>query len=349
MTASVREAFSEEEIRAKIATVAFWFHQIEVAPGIVTPGVDRSAYKLQRLNLPADMTGKRVLDIGAFDGFFSFECERRGAEVVAIDAMHSRGFQVAHELLNSRVQFRTMSIYELDPATLGQFDLVLCLGVLYHLRHPMLGLERVHTVCRGELILETHICDSHFLDEHGTPHMLATIAPALQQVPIARFYPGGEYNGDESNWWGPNLLALLDMLRCVGFLAHETITETDRVCVHCTRSEQAILREWSWDNSDSAFPPPPRETEDSEQRVGDVDRGRDGAAEREAALTHALTYQTEQNRQLQRLLAESKARIADLEARVGWLDGQARAARHALAAVEQGRVLRLLRWLTGAK
>lgn len=78
---------SEDEIRARIASLPYWFHRIEVAPGIVTPGEDDAVLKLQRLDIPEDLSGKRVLDIGVYEGFFSFECERRGAKVVAIDTI----------------------------------------------------------------------------------------------------------------------------------------------------------------------------------------------------------------------------------------------------------------------
>jgi tRNA (mo5U34)-methyltransferase len=177
-------ALSEADIRAAIDAVPFWFHQIEVAPGIVTPGIDCSAEKLAHLNLPSDLSGKRVLDIGAWDGFFSFECERRGAaEVIAIDAAPSLSFEIARALLGSQVQFQTANIYDLTPERFGEFDLVLCLGVLYHLRHPLLGLERVHAVCKGELIVETLVCDEHVVDSSGAALRLAELAPALLPVP----------------------------------------------------------------------------------------------------------------------------------------------------------------------
>ena len=140
MTTTTRLAITEDEIRARIAAVPFWYHCIEIAPGIVTPGIDSSAYNLQRMNLPEDLTGKRILDIGAFDGFYTFECERRGAaEVIAIDGNAATGFGVVRELLGSRAPFYQMNVYDLTPATFGQFDLVLCLGVLYHLRYLLLG------------------------------------------------------------------------------------------------------------------------------------------------------------------------------------------------------------------
>ena len=76
-------ALSDEQVRERIAAVPHWYHQIEVRPGIVTPGINDSAGTLAQLDLPQDCTGLRALDIGARDGFFSFELERRGAQVVA--------------------------------------------------------------------------------------------------------------------------------------------------------------------------------------------------------------------------------------------------------------------------
>jgi 2-polyprenyl-3-methyl-5-hydroxy-6-metoxy-1,4-benzoquinol methylase len=239
-------ALSEDEIRTRIASLPYWFHRIEVAPGIVTPGEDDTALKLERLNIPDDLSGKRVLDIGAYEGFFSFECERRGAEVVAIDtiAPDACGFSIAHELLGSRVKWCHASIYDLNPEDFGQFDLVLCLGVIYHLRHPLLGLERVHSVCKGQLILETQICDRFFIGLDGTPVDLDIAAPTLLKIPIAQFYPGAELNSDPSNWWSPNIVALLGMLRSTGFVPEKTIADGVRACIHCSCVEGPVQSPW---------------------------------------------------------------------------------------------------------
>ncbi len=310
--------FSTDEIKDRIASVPEWFHQIEVAPGIVTPGRDPSPLKLKRLLIPEDLTGKRVLDIGTNDGFFSFECERRGAaEVVAIEEAPTPGFSVAHELLGSRVIFHAMSLYDLDPEQMGQFDLVLFLGVLYHLRDPLLALERIHALCRGQLVLETQVCDTYFLDIYGKPRDLARDDEELHTVPLAQFYPAGELNGDITNWWSPNLPALHGMLRSTGFVPEETISNGARACVACTRVSEPILQ--SWVRSDA--PPEP-------------DNGLDQAMYRVGA------------KQLRLLLAQRDAEIADLKRRAAWLEQQARDARRMLAAVENGRVMRILRWLT---
>ena len=110
--------------------------------------------RLRLLQIPEDLSGKSVLDIGAWDGYFSFEFERRGAaRVLAIDT-HSWDhgaldcFLFARERLRSKVEFRRMDVHELDPDQVGCFDLVFCAGVLYHMRNPLIGLERIRRVTR---------------------------------------------------------------------------------------------------------------------------------------------------------------------------------------------------------
>ena len=351
MATTAQSTYSEDQIRTKVGSVN-WFHQIEIAPGIVTPGVDRSAEKLRWLNLPADLTGQRVLDIGAFDGFFSFECEKRGAaEVVAIDAAPPPGFNVAHELLGSQVKFYALNIYDLTPETFGQFDLVLCLGVLYHLRHPLLGLERVHAVCRGRLILETAICDHHFVDATRASHELAEIAPALLPVPIAQFYPGDELNGDYTNWWSPNIAALHGMLRSTGFIPQQMTAAGNRGCVHCLRVEAPEVHEWV---DTAKFAPP----DQAQALPAAATTPAPAAADLAAApalpadpalprlLAEALAAQSRQVTDMQQRLTQRDARIGDLEERARWLEQQSHDARQALAAVENGRVMRILRWLS---
>src|SRR5215813_2598194 len=143
-----------------------WYHAIEVAPGIITPGRYDPKPLLDAMGFPADLSGKSVLDIGAYDGFFTFEAERRGAErVVALDrhpASH-KGFALAHELLGSKAEYVEGSVYDLSPDIHGTFDVVFFLGVLYHLRHPLLALEKIHSVCREMLFVESHVLDDDFL------------------------------------------------------------------------------------------------------------------------------------------------------------------------------------------
>jgi tRNA (mo5U34)-methyltransferase len=192
-----------------------WFHTIDLGDGIVTPGCDYSSAKVAYLGLPERLGGKSVLDIGAYDGFFSFECERRGAaRVVAADhfcwtygGMASKdGFDLCKAALGSRVEEAFLPVEDIAPERVGVFDLVLFLGVLYHAPDMVRYLRLVRSVCRGQVILETEI------DAEDYP------------LPAAVFYPGNSLNNDASNFWGPNLACVEAMLREVGF------RKVERVC-----------------------------------------------------------------------------------------------------------------------
>lgn len=181
-----------------------WWHTIELPGGIKTPGRNATASYLPMLHLPEDLRGQTVLDIGTWDGYYAFECERRGGKVLATDSFMwengtgRAGFDLAHRALHSSIDSMHIDVMHLDPA-IGRFDLVLMLGVLYHMKHPLLALERVRTVTRGTLVLETHV------------DMLTVAGPAMA------FYEGTECAGDPTNWCGPNPPAVLAMLRTAGF------------------------------------------------------------------------------------------------------------------------------------
>jgi tRNA (mo5U34)-methyltransferase len=210
--APVSGQLSTDELRQAVGRIR-WFHQIDLGRGVVTPGFDRTLKKAQTIKLPADLSGKSVLDIGAWDGFFSFEAERRGAQrVVAIDRQvwtapvgpdnpwsGQEGFNLARAALGSRVEDADVGIHELSPERIGTFDVVLFLGVFYHLPDPLVVLERVASVTRERLIVETHA------------DLLGLRRPAMA------YYPGDELQGDDTNWWGPNLALLEALLRSHGF------------------------------------------------------------------------------------------------------------------------------------
>ncbi len=195
-----------DELRARIEKVDWW-HTIDLGNGLVTPGRDCSPEKLARLRLPEDLSGRTVLDIGAWDGFFSFEAERRGANRVLAADLYAwegaedgnTGLEVARAALGSRVESIRIDAMELSPDNVGVFDLVLYLGVLYHMKHPLLALERVASVTGDHLILETHV---DFVNVRR---------------PCVALYPGGEAKQDATNWVGPNPAAVEAMLRMVGF------------------------------------------------------------------------------------------------------------------------------------
>jgi tRNA (mo5U34)-methyltransferase len=200
-----------------------WYHSIEIEPGLVTPGVhplEELRQVLEHMRLPRSLEGLSVLDIGAWDGFFSFEAERRGAErVVAYDLTPEDywGFSTARELLGSKVVYVQGSVYELKKEVVGTFDLVLFAGVFYHLRYPLLALDRIRDICRGYMVLETHCLDNCVVLEDGQTTTLEQIDPRLTRIPLYRFYPANELNGDYSNWFSPNRRAIESGLRTAGF------------------------------------------------------------------------------------------------------------------------------------
>jgi len=200
-----------DELRREVAKI-HWYHSFDLGNGMVTVGWEKNtASRLQRLKIPEDLRNLSVLDVGAWDGFFSFEAERRGARrVLAVDTWpgnNKEGFQLARKALGSHVEDMTIDVLDLTPERVGTFDLVLFLGVLYHLRHPLLALERIFSVTANHLILETHI------------DMLWNKRPAMA------FYPGDELHDDPSNWWGPNPAAMISMLKSVGFKRVELISK----------------------------------------------------------------------------------------------------------------------------
>lgn len=221
-----------------------WYHSIELAPGKVTPGrapLEAWNAELRALELPP-LGGKSVLDIGAYDGFFSFAAERLGASrVVALDhyawsadmsaymnewraaqstrsaigAPHEtahwrpnelpgrRPFDAAREFLGSKVEPVVADFMTAPPETIGTFDLVLLLGVLYHLEEPLTAVRRAFalTANGGTCVIETE----------------AVEFPGVGKRAVCEFFPGQELNGDASNWWAPNAAALAGMCRAAGF------------------------------------------------------------------------------------------------------------------------------------
>jgi tRNA (mo5U34)-methyltransferase len=197
---------NNDDLRKEVSKIK-WFHKIDLGKGIITPGDDESPAKLKKLGIPEDLRGKTVLDIGAWEVFFSFETERRRAKrVLATDYFcwggegcgTKAGFELARKTFNSKVEDMEIDVLELSPEKVGQFDFVF-LGILYHMKYPLLALEKVCSVTKEQLILEMHV------------DMLFCRRPAMT------FYPGDELNKDPTNWIGPNPAAVEAMLRTVGF------------------------------------------------------------------------------------------------------------------------------------
>lgn len=196
-------------LKAEVANIPVWHHCIDLGCGVITPGGGKtsSPETEQKIGLPESLAGMTVLDVGAWDGFYSFAAEKRGAKrVLATDSfvwqspdVGKGGFELARRVLKSQVEDMEIDVLDLAPEKVGVFDLVLLLGVLYHMRHPLLALDRVFSVTGKQLILETHV------DMLDCPR------------PAAAFYSGRELNNDPTNWFGPNPLAVKGMLESAGF------------------------------------------------------------------------------------------------------------------------------------
>ena len=170
-----------------------WWHSIPFAPTVRSNGFCIATDFIPHYLLNTiDFRGKSVLDIGCWDGFQLFYAESQGASrVVGVDDLSQRhGGEQARDFarrhLKSKVEFVNMSVYDLTPKNIGTFDIVMMFGVLYHLIHPLLGIEKACGVCKSDFLMS-----SHFI-------------PSTDTSPWCMLYPGEELAGDKTNWSGPN-------------------------------------------------------------------------------------------------------------------------------------------------
>jgi tRNA (mo5U34)-methyltransferase len=226
MNSSIR-APQSPDLRARVDAL-HWYHTIELAPGLLTPGFIDTRQGPNSVPLPESLAGLRCLDVGTWDGFWAFELERRAAASVTaididdpaawdwpaemrlaggadserrlLDAFKSgaASFELAREALGSTVERQNISVYELNPDVHGMFDFIFLGSLLLHLRDPVLALERVRAVCAGEAVI-------------------AETVEAIQswlrpRTPTARFEGVGR-----PWWWIPNAAALHQMVRSAGF------------------------------------------------------------------------------------------------------------------------------------
>jgi tRNA (mo5U34)-methyltransferase len=216
---------TQDDIRQRVRELGEWFHNInlrgvQTAPDHFLGDYPAVKWRLFQHAIPADLSGRSVLDIGCNGGFYSIEMTRRGAErVVAVDTdeRYLAQARFAASVAGAPIEFRRMSVYEL-PALHERFDVVLFMGVLYHLRHPLLALDILHdAVARDLLVFQSMLRGS------------------LDARPVQRDYDFGErqhfedpsyprlyfveqkYAHDPTNWWIPNRACAEAMLRSAGF------------------------------------------------------------------------------------------------------------------------------------
>jgi SAM-dependent methyltransferase len=204
---------------------ASWYHSFEVIPGVLTPGkrfIDANAILNDRYNLPHNLEGMKALDIGALDGPYTFELERRGAEVVAIDIQdpNHTGFNTAKSIRRSKAQYVQGNVYELSKLIDGKFDLILFFGVWYHLKHPLVAFNEIWKLLSsdGVLLLEGE-CLRNYVelpDGKGENPSELVRAMAESSIPITLFY-SDKYKGDKYSWFIPNLACIREWLHASGF------------------------------------------------------------------------------------------------------------------------------------
>lgn len=246
----VEEQQTQEYLQVCADSVKFWWHSIDLGQGIVTDGAKTHtaiSRELKSLHLP-ELRGKTVLDIGAYDGYYSFFAERMQAErVVALDHFvwaldlpgaiaywreckesgaaprpledtdlwqpeklpGKLGFDTAHRALRSKVEVVVDDFMTMDCKTLGAFDVTFFMGVLYHMQDPLGSLKRLASITKELAIIETH----------------AISVPGYEHLELSEFYSANQLNGDSTNWWGPNLRALIGMCQAAGFSRVEVVAE----------------------------------------------------------------------------------------------------------------------------
>jgi tRNA (mo5U34)-methyltransferase len=223
-----------------------WYHVMELAPGVLTPGRADHRAEVAQYGIPNSMRGLRALDVATFDGFWAFEMERRGADVTAIDIPSwahidlplrwregmrpeqdvptGDGFRLAAEALDSRVTRRELSVYDLSPDDIGQFDVIFISDLLQHLRDPQRALERVYAVTKPGGVL--------LLAEEYAPKLERFADMALMEFRSYASY----------TWWMPSTAALKMMLGVAGY---ETTEEVSRIGLNFDQkysSRKIVLR-----------------------------------------------------------------------------------------------------------
>jgi tRNA (mo5U34)-methyltransferase len=215
-----------------------WFHNIDLGGVMTAPDHflgDYPAVKWRRFAhaIPADLRGRTVLDIGCNGGFYSIQMKSRGAARVLgidVDPDYLRQARFAAGAIGADIEFAEMSVY--DVAALGQrFDIVLFLGVLYHLRHPLLALDLI----RQHVVDDLFVCQS--LQRGGSSEQSVgqdypfTETEIFESLNFPRLsFIEHAYAGDHTNWWIPNRACTAAMLRSAGFRIEDNPEEEVFIC-----------------------------------------------------------------------------------------------------------------------
>lgn len=238
---------TREEILAELKRLEPWFHRIDLGGDLFTKTesvmgepIDHPLGPWQTIQklLPTDLRGKTLLDVGCNAGFYAFEAKRRGAaRVLGVDGQrqHVRQGLFVRKVLGLDVEFRRLNVYELSPRAVGQFDITLALGLLYHLKHPILALENLYQVTKELLIIETAVMPpertpTSFMHPLGEQQMLLH--------PLAFVENPSGAKEQVFNWFLPGVETLKALLRSTGFNEVEVVeAKNERAIVVCRKTK----------------------------------------------------------------------------------------------------------------
>lgn len=234
-----------EEILFELKRLEPWFHRIDLGGGLYTKTesvmgepVDHPLGPWQTIQklLPSDLSGKTLLDVGCNAGFYAFEAKRRGAvRVLGVDGQrqHVRQGVFVRKVLGLDVEFRRLNVYELTPRSVGRFDITLALGLLYHLKHPILALENLFQITKELLIIETAILPPE-LAPPSVLHPLGETQMLLHSLALVE--NPSDAKEQVFNWFLPGVEALKGLLRTTGFEHVEVIeAKNERATVVCRK------------------------------------------------------------------------------------------------------------------
>jgi tRNA (mo5U34)-methyltransferase len=239
---------TKEEILSELERLQPWFHRIALGGGLYTKTesvmgepVDHPAGPWETIGkcLPEDLSGKSVLDVGCNAGFYAIEAKRRGAaRVLGVDGQrqHVRQAVFVRKVLGLDIEYRRMNVYELTRRNVGEFDITLALGLLYHLKHLVLALENLYEVTRELLVIETAIMPPERTPESFT-HPLGAAEMRLHALAAVENPP--EAKEQVFNWFLPGVEALRALLRNTGFDETEVVeVKNERAVIVCRKTEK---------------------------------------------------------------------------------------------------------------
>lgn len=222
----------DKELALKLIRGKPWHQDFEIIPGVRTNGAYNPAGLWNELQLPVDMSGISLADVGASNGYFSFEARKRGARVVAFDVRHkdNSGFGLA-EYINGigDIEHHHINVLDITREKYGQFDIVLGLGLLYHVSDPYRALVNCAALSQERLLIESYCIDRLLPKECASE-------PVIRFISDPKRFPGkGQLNNDRSNFWGFTSICLQRMVEDIGFAVLRMNVRGDRVFIDAKR------------------------------------------------------------------------------------------------------------------